>query len=174
MKTVVLLVCLTVGALVTIASLLLSFEQASAQMMMNPNMMRNFTMANGSWMMNPNMMGLMTMNPNMMGLMMTSSQNITGSIKLMPTMFNYVASQIKVNLSDAVASAQKQLGEKSRIVAANLGIENGYLTYTVCAIDPDMNVHRLIIDPGNGKVLLTQKLPWHNMMNPWMMSHMWR
>ena len=85
-----------------------------------------------------------------------------------------MASQIKVNLSDAVASAQKQLGEKSRIVAANLGIENGYLTYTVCAIDPDMNVHRLIIDPGNGKVLLTQKLPWHNMMNPWMMSHMWR
>jgi len=76
-------------------------------MMMNPNIMRNFTMANGSWM----------MNPNMMGLMMTSSQNITGSIKLMLTMFNYVASQIKVNLSDAIASAQKQLGEKSRIVA---------------------------------------------------------
>jgi len=100
MKTVVLLVCLTVGAL-AIAPLLLSFEQASAQMMMNPNIMRNFTMANGSWM----------MNPNMMGLMMTSSQNITGSIKLMLTMFNYVASQIKVNLSDAIASAQKQLGE---------------------------------------------------------------
>jgi hypothetical protein len=144
--------------------LLLSFEQASAQMMMNPNIMRNFTMANGSWM----------MNPNMMGLMMTSSQNITGSIILMPTMFNYAASQIKVNLSDAIASAQKQLGEKSRIVAANLGIENGYLTYTVYAIDPDMNVHRLIIDLGNGKVLFTQQLPWHNMMNPWMMSHMWR
>ena len=45
MKTVVLVVCLTVGALVTIAPLLLSFEQASAQMMMNPNMMRNFAMA---------------------------------------------------------------------------------------------------------------------------------
>lgn len=136
--------CLTVGAL-AIAPLLLSFEQASAQMMMNRNMMRNFTMANRSWMMNPNMMGPMIMNPNMMGPMMTSSQNITGSIKLMPTMFNYVASLIKVNLSDAVASAQKQLGEESRIVAANLGIENGYLTYIVCAIDPDMNIHRLII-----------------------------
>ena len=163
MKTVALVVCLTVGAL-AIAPLLLSFEQASAHMMMNPNMMRIFTMANGSWM----------MNPNMMGLIMTSSKNITGSIKLMPTMFNYVASQIKVKLGDAIASAQKQLGEKSRIVAANLGIENGYLTYTVCAIDPDMNIYRLIIDPGNGKVLLTQNLPWHNIMNPWMMSHMWR
>jgi hypothetical protein len=184
MKTIVLVLCLTVGALATISPLLLSSEQVSAQMMMNPNMMRNFTMANGSWlmnpnmmgpmMMNPNMMGPMMMNPNMMGPMMTSSQNITGSIKLMPTMFNYVSSQIKVNLTDAVASAQKQLGEKSRIVAANLGIENGYLKYTVCAIDHDMNIQRLIIDPGNGKVLLTQKLPWHNMMNPWMMSHMWR
>ena len=100
--------------------------------------------------------------------------DMVGSIKLMPTMYNYMASQIKVNLSDAVASAQKQLGEKSRIVSANLGIENGYLTYTVCAIDPDMNIHRLIIDPGDGKVLLTQKLPWNNMINPWMMSHTWR
>ena len=71
------------------------------------------------------------MNPNMMGPMMTSSQNITSSFKLMPTMFNYVASQIKVNLSDAVATAQKQLGDKSRIVAANLGIENGYNIHCV-------------------------------------------
>jgi len=61
-------------------------------MKMNPNMMRNFAMANGSWMMNPNMMGPMMMNPNMMGPMMTSSQNITCSIKIMSTMFNYVAS----------------------------------------------------------------------------------
>lgn len=89
-------------------------------------------------------------------------------------MYNYVASQIKVNLSDALASAQKQLGEKSQIVAANLDKANGYLTYTVCAIDRDMNIRRLRIDLGNGKVLFTQMLPWHNMMNPWVRSHMWR
>lgn len=89
-------------------------------------------------------------------------------------MYNYVASQIKVNLSDALASAQKQLGEKSQIVAANLDKANGYLTYTVCAIDRDMNIQRLIIDLGNGKGLFIQKLPWHNMMNPWVRSHMWR
>jgi hypothetical protein len=148
--------------------------------MMNPNI-RNFTMANGNRMgpmMNPNMMGPMMFSgqnmigPMMMGPMMFSGQNITGSIKLMPTMFNSLASQIKVNLTDAIASAQKQLGEKSRIVMAHLGMENGYLTYTICAIDPDMNTRMLIIDPGNGKILLTQKMPGLHMMGPNMMGSM--
>lgn len=57
-------------------------------------------------------------------------------------------------ISNAVASAQKQLGVKSRIVSAYVGIENGYLTYTVCAIDSDMKIQSLITDPGNGKVLI--------------------
>jgi hypothetical protein len=148
--------------------------------MMDPNI-RNFTMANGNRMgpmMNPNMMGPMMFSgqnmigPMMMGPMMFSGQNITGSIKLMPTMFNSLASQIKVNLTDAIASAQKQLGEKSRIVMAHLGMENGYLTYTICAIDPDMNTRMLIIDPGNGKILLTQKMPGLHMMGPNMMGSM--
>jgi hypothetical protein len=208
-------VCLMVVTSTIIAPLLLASDQASAQMMNpkmmgNPNMikmMRNFT-GNGSWtpdnmgsmMMNPNMMGNMMMNPNMMGNMMgdmmTFGQNVTGSINLMNSMFNSVASQIKVNLTDAVATAQQQLGEKSRVVAANLGIDNGFLTYTIRAIDPDMKMHTLIIDPANGKVLLTQNMPsfrmmgpmmgnmmmnpnmmgpnMGGMMTPWMMSHMWR
>jgi hypothetical protein len=151
-------------ALSLIGFLSFYYQQQSSAQMMNPNI-RNFTMANG------NRMGPM-MNPNMMGPMMFSGQNITGSIKLMPTMFNSLASQIKVNLTDAIASAQKQLGEKSRIVMAHLGMENGYLTYTICAIDPDMNTRMLIIDPGNGKILLTQKMPGLHMMGPNMMRSM--
>ena len=63
-------------------------------------------------------------------------------------------------------------------MAAHLDVANGYLTYTVCAIDPDMNIHRLIIDAGNGKVLSSLKLSWQNMMmfggmmNPNMMGMM--
>jgi hypothetical protein len=167
-------------ALSLIGFLSFYYQQQSSAQMMNPNI-RNFTMANGNRMgpmMNPNMMGPMMfsgqnmMGPMMMGPMMFSGQNITGSIKLMPTMFNSLASQIKVNLTDAIASAQKQLGEKSRIVMAHLGMENGYLTYTICAIDPDMNTRMLIIDPGNGKILLTQKMPGLHMMGPNMMGSM--
>jgi hypothetical protein len=126
----------------------LSIEQASAQMM-NPNTMMNPKMMfNGSW-----------VNP-----MFNQTQNITGSIKLAPTLFKAISPQIKVGLSDAVKSAEAKLGNNSRVIAANLGHENGYLTYTIFASDPDANIHRLVIDPGNGKILSSSKLSWQNMM----------
>ncbi len=136
----------------------LSIEQASAQMMNSNTMMNPKMMFNGSW-----------VNP-----MTNQSQNITGSIKLAPTLFNAISPQIKVSLSDAVKSAETQLGNNSRVVAANLGHENGYLTYTVCAIDPDLNLHRVIIDAGNGKVLLSTVLPMHKFMLNHMMGPMMR
>jgi hypothetical protein len=140
---------------------LLSIEQASGQMM-NPNTM-----------MSPDMM----FNGTGVNPMFNQTQNITGSIKLAPTLFNAISPVIKVSLSDAIKSAETQLGNNSRVVAANLGHENGYLTYTVCAIDKDMNLHRVIIDAGNGKVLLTTVLPMqkfmlNHMMGPMMGSNM--
>jgi hypothetical protein len=155
---------------------LLSIEQASGQMM-NPNTM-----------MSPDMM----FNGSGVNPMFNQTQNITGSIKLAPTLFNAISPVIKVSLSDAIKSAETQLGNNSRVVAANLGHENGYLTYTVCAMDKDMNLHRVIIDAGNGKVLLTTVLPMQKfmlnhmmgpmmgsnmmgfMMNPGLMGHMMR
>ena len=131
---------------------LLSIEQASSQMM-NPNTM-----------MNPDMM----FNGSRVNPMFNQTQNITGSIKLAPTLFNAISPVIKVSLSDAIKSAETQLGNNSRVVAANLGHENGYLTYTVCAMDEEMNLHRVIIDAGNGKVLLSTVLP----MQKFMLSHM--
>jgi hypothetical protein len=127
--------------------------------------------------MNPNMMGMM--NPNMMGLMnmtgISAGQNITGSIKLLPAMMNGIDSQIKIRLGDAVVTAEKELGNNSRAVAAHLGVVNGYLVYftwtvdtvppTIAIASPDIGLHKLIIDPGNGKVLLSQKVSTMQMMN---------
>ena len=143
----------TVAAVLAVGLLsVLSIEQASAQMM-NPNTMMNSNMMfNGSW-----------VNP-----MFNQTQNITGSIKLAPAMFNSISPLIKVGLGDAIKSAETKLGNNSRVVAANLGHENGYLTYTVSAIDPDLNLHKVIIDAGNGKVLLSTVLP----MQKFMLSHM--
>jgi peptidase YpeB-like protein len=106
------------------------------------------------------------MNPNMMfnGSWMNQGQNITGSINLAPTMINSITSQINVSLSDAASIAQKQVGNNSHVVAAHLDIVNGYLTYTVIATDPDANIHKFVIDAGNGKVLSSSKLSWQNMM----------
>lgn len=147
------MLCVIVAAVLSVGLLsILSIEQASAQMM-NPNSM-----------MKPNM----TFNRSLVNPMFNQSENITGSIKLAPTLFKAISPQINVSLSDAVKSAETQLGNNSRVMAANLGHENGYLTYTVYAIDPDMNLHKVIVDAGNGKVLLLTVLP----MQKFMLSHM--
>ena len=157
------MLCIIAASALMVALLSISLCQQTYSQMMNPNMM-----SNGSWMMSPNRMGPM-MNPGMMfngSLLnpMMTGQNITGSIKLMPTMFNSIASQIKVSLSDAAASAQREVGNNSHAVVGHLDVVNGYLTYTICVIDPDMNLHRLVLDAGNGKVLSSSKISWQNMM----------
>jgi len=138
-----------------------SLNQQTHSQTINPNMMPN-----GSFM-HPNLM----FNGSGINPMIMQGQNVTGSIDLMQTMFNSIISQVNVTLSDAAVTAQKQIGSNSHVVSAHLDVVNGYLTYTVCVIDPDMNIHRLIIDAGNGKVLSSLKLSLQNMMSGGMMNH---
>src|SRR5262245_36849172 len=57
-------------------------------------------------------------------------------------------------------------------VAARIGQENGFLVYTIKVIDPDMKFHKLIIDPADGKVLLSRELtPMESMMMHFGMFH---
>jgi uncharacterized membrane protein YkoI len=140
MRTTLVVFVIAIGLLTGAISPVLSSQSTSAQMM------------------NPNMMDSNMMNPNML------DQNITGSIKLAPTLINSIASQIKVSLSDAASIVQNQSGNNSKVVAAHLDVTNGYLTYTVIAVDPDANIQRFVIDTGNGNVLSSSKLPIQNMM----------
>src|SRR6185312_10816543 len=94
----------------------------------------------------------------MMGMMgmMGNQSNITGSVKLSTVMGNALVSQIKVSLSQAATTAENTVGNNSHAAAAHFGIVNGYLTYTVWVIDGSYTFHRVIVDAGNGKVLLSQ------------------
>jgi hypothetical protein len=161
--TIIISYAISIGLLASAISPLLSSQSTSAQMMnpdmMNSNMMNPNMMGNGSWM-NPNMMG----NGSWMNPMFMKDQNITGSIKLAPTLINSIASQIKVSLSDAASIVQNQSGNNSKVVAAHLDATNGYLTYTVIAVDPDANIHKFVLDVGNGSVLSSSLISWQNMM----------
>ena len=79
-------------------------------------------------------------------------------------MMNGISSQVKVSLGDAVMNAQRELGNTSHAIAANIGEVRGYLIYSILGIDPDMNLQQIIIDPGNGRTLLSQKLPMWQIM----------
>jgi hypothetical protein len=94
-----------------------------------------------------------------------NNTNITGSISLFDTITAAVESKINVSFSDAVLSAESSLGNNSDAVAGHLGDENGYLVYNILVLDPDRNFNRILVDPGNGDIILTEKIPKENIMN---------
>ena len=162
----------------------------AGMMGMGPGMMG---MGPGMMGMGPGMMGMgpgmMTGNQNqsMMMQMMGSGQNVTGSINLFSTISNAIENQVKVSLSEASSTAEGVVGNNSHALAAHIDKTNGYLTYIVCVLGPNMNINRVIVDPGNGQVLLSTPISLQQfmmmgmapammgpgMMGPGMMGRAW-
>ena len=131
-------------------------QTTSAQMMMDSNMT------------NKNMSGMT--GPEMMSGM--KGENVTGSINLMSIFTKAIGAQVKVSLSEAATTAETNIGNGSHAVAARIGQENGFLVYTIKVIDSNMKFHKLIIDPADGKVLLSRELsPMESMMMKLGMMH---
>jgi len=63
-------------------------------------------------------------------------------------------------------TAEKTVGSSTaHAVISHLGIENGFIVYTICNIDSNNNMHRrVIVDTGNGKVLSNQQIPMREAM----------
>ena len=99
-------------------------------------------------------------------MMMTGNRgaNITGSVPLLPTMMQALKSRVHTNLNDATTTALKSVGGNSSAVAAFIHPENGFLVYNVIVLDSNNNIHRVIVDAGNGKLLSSQSMSMMNMM----------
>ena len=90
--------------------------------------------------------------------MMKMGNNITSSINLMNIIGNAIGSNINVSLSDASTTAETSVGNDSHAVSAELGEKNGFLVYNIMVIDPSMNFSKVVVDPGNGEVLLSEPI----------------
>ena len=90
--------------------------------------------------------------------MMMGGNNITSSINLMSVISNAIGSNINVSLSDAATTAETSVGNGSHAASAELGENNGYLVYNIMVIDPSMNFSKVVVDPGNGEVLLSEPI----------------
>jgi hypothetical protein len=90
--------------------------------------------------------------------MMKMGANITGSVDLMSVISEAIGSKINVSLSDAATTAETSVGNESHAVSAELGENSGFLVYNIMIIDPSMNFSRVVVDPGNGEVLLSQPI----------------
>ena len=91
-------------------------------------------------------------------MMMRPDQNITSSINLMNIIHQVIESKVNVSLSNATTTAEESLGNNSHAVAAHIDEHNGYLVYNVMVIDPSMNFSKVVVDPGNGDILLTEQI----------------
>ena len=64
------------------------------------------------------------------------------------------------NLSNAVTITEKAVGANSHASSARLTVQRSFLVYSVLVRDPTNNsLHRVIVDPGNGKVLANEQPP---------------
>jgi uncharacterized membrane protein YkoI len=89
-------------------------------------------------------------------------RNLTGSVQVFPRLSQVIQSKANVSLSDAATSAQKTVGANSHVISAHLGIVNGFLVYVAHVVDANNNIHRVIVDAGNGKILSATQLPFAN------------
>ena len=110
------------------------------------------------------------LNPNSMSTSF-GSQNWTGSISLFSPLIDAFKSKIHTTLNNATTNAITAAGggSNSSAVAAFIHPERGFLVYIVYVLDPNNNIHKVIIDPGNGKVLFNQLMSFMDMM--FMMHH---
>ena len=87
--------------------------------------------------------------------------NITGSIPLRSTISGALSSKVKTSLSDAIVIAQKAIGPTTSATLGLLRPLNGFLVYDIhVKNNADNTTHAVIVDPGNGKILYNQQLPF--------------
>ncbi len=98
------------------------------------------------------------------------NQNWTGSISLFSPILDAFKSKIHTTLNDATTNAMSAVGgSNASALAAFIHPERGFLVYNVFVLDSSNNIHKVIVDPGNGRVLSNQPMSMMEMM--FMMHH---
>ena len=114
---------------------------------------------------------------NISSAKVTPLRNLTGSVQVFPRLSQIIQSKANVSLSTAASSAQSTVGANSHVISAHLGVVNGFLVYVAHVVDANNNIHRVIIDAGNGKVLSNIQLPFAGgIIHPYgrgMFGHYW-
>jgi uncharacterized membrane protein YkoI len=101
--------------------------------------------------------GMMTMSNQSDGMKM---MNWTGTIDVKSTIGEAFKSKVTVNIIDAINVAQTNVGANSFVKKAELTPAHGYLVYKIMVVDENMKKYKVIVDPGNGQVLMKKEVTW--------------
>jgi uncharacterized membrane protein YkoI len=86
--------------------------------------------------------------------------NFNGTIDVEKTMAEAFKSKITTDIIGAIQAAQASVGPNSFVKEAELTPAHGFLVYKVKVIDENLKKYKVIVDPGNGQVLLKKEITW--------------
>ncbi len=97
---------------------------------------------------------------NMTSGLQELEQKVTanGTINLEQIIFNAIDSKINTSLAQAITTAERSVANNSFAVAAFGGEYGGYFAYQIILGTPEMKFYNVLVDPGNGQILATQKV----------------
>lgn len=104
------------------------------------------------------------------GMMMTTMSNqseemkmkLNGTIDVKSTIGEAFKSKVTVNIIDAINTAQSNVGANSFVKEAELTAAHGFLVYKIKVVDENMKKYKVIVDPGNGQVLMKKEITWYD------------
>lgn len=91
--------------------------------------------------------------------------NLTGTIDVDKAIADAFKSKVTVNIIDAITTAQNSVGPNSTVKEVELTEAHGYLVYKMKIIGEDMKKYKVIVDPGNGEVLLKKEISGYDEHN---------
>jgi hypothetical protein len=83
---------------------------------------------------------------------------INGTINLEQTIAEAIRSKVNTSLTQAMTIAEKSVGNNANALAAFGAEHGGYFAYRIILGTPAMEFYNVIVDPGNGQILATQKV----------------
>jgi len=87
---------------------------------------------------------------------------LNGTIKVESTIAEAFKSKITTDIIGAIQAAQGSVGANSFVKEAELTDAHGYLVYKIKVVDENMKKYKVVVDPGNGQVLLKKEITWED------------
>ena len=114
-------------------------------------------------MMGVNDTGMMTMSSNQTkGEEGMKMMGLNGTINVKSTIAEAFKSKVTTDIIGAIQAAQASVGPNAVVKEAELTHAHGYLVYKITAVDENMKKHKIIVDPGNGQVLMKKEVTWYD------------
>ena len=102
-------------------------------------------------------------------MMMTMPSNqskeemsLNGTIDVHATMAEAFKSKVTTDIIGAIQAAQESVGANSFVKEAELTAAHGYLVYKIKVVDENHKIYKVIVDPGNGQVLMKKEVSWYD------------